>query len=251
MQKIRKIRALLEDEIKQAKNIKGPHKKELPGIVLTSLKKLEQELPSENKSMFCSYLEKAFPKKLSRDIRRYCPLEYKRPYTVTKKEKPRDLIEQYLFSMQKVLEDCKGEIKDFRKNCETGEIEQKKLIAKSFLNQFPNIDEFKKWLVKLKEDVVELETIKKKIKPDKRLKVDEFPKTLLRIMSFEEPKRKLGKRFGISKTRVSQILNNSRERDDFLIKLLESDPRLKDRMAWFKENLRREKAGLEPIPLPP
>ena len=107
------FKTILREEIKETK--KPLNNKEILQVIIPkSAKKLEPYF--DDKRQICSILQRIFKKYNSRDIRRYCPEEYKRKYHKSSQEI--DLLREYLKTIQLVFDDV-AEITNSLKNTPT------------------------------------------------------------------------------------------------------------------------------------
>ena len=238
------IKELLHEEIKKVASFKISKEQYFKPIILSAIEKLKPYV--DDQKDICSILKKTFDKEFDRDITRYCPEEFKRSYESTNADIPFDDLSELLSYMEDAGEDIAVIAHEIKKKYAQADGAEREEINELVTKIFGSLAELKNKLTEWKELSVEVSLIRQRL--DSRLKVDDFSKSLLRIMSFYETNRKLAKLFGIKRKWVAHILHNSQEMDIFLEKLLGSDPRLESRLKWFKENKRRQESGLEPLP---
>lgn len=178
------------------------------------------ELHVSDKTTICSKLQLIFKDFPSREVRRYCPSEYKKGYPNKESREFLKCINEFSSITKEMQENLKIVGNDFKKMSKKNKRYFEKKIKKEFFSR--NAGKYKK--------------------------ISELDKVLIHMLSFENTNGQIAKKFNISTKRVYQIL-----RDKSSIKLAEkiweSDPRYRPTLKWYKDNLKRKEKNLPPIPI--
>jgi len=201
-------------------------------LILSSAKKLEPYV--NDKRDICTILVKAFHEELERDIRRYCPPEYKRGYLQSSDDVPIDEVDEWLQFMAETLEDALITVNAIRAEYREADKDAQAELNQWIVAAFGSFAELKKRVEEWKDASVEMAKIKQI--HDKRTKIDAFTKFMLRIQEFELSKNRIAELMQISSKWVKQGIENNSELDALAIKLWGIDTRWHVIKDWFIEN---------------
>ena len=231
-------------------------------LIKTRADKLQEWIPKmcvkledhfEDKSKICAAIEKALPKEIDRDIRKYCPMVYKRKYTREElAETPISLVDETLMHMSDVFSDGKTAIDAIRAKYRTiyfeGTIEEKEEMEDFFIEQFGGLAELQKRLQEWKELSVDFAKVKQI--HDERQKIDAFTKFMLRIQAFYLTKNYVAELAGISSKWMKNGIEANTELEQLAQELWKTDKKFKDIADWFNEQKIRHEKGMEILPIP-
>ena len=216
-------------------------------VIIAAAKKLEAYY--EDHTQICNILTKFFPKDADRDVRRFCPSQYKREYVLEEKDQaPIDLLDEALKLMEDVLGDAISIIGSIRDKYRAATIEEREALNTFIVKKFGGIAELKKRVEYWKEASVTLARIKQI--HDERQKLDSFTKFLLKVQSFYMSKNEIHRLAGISSKWVKQGIERNFELEDLAQRLFRTDAKYKVIAEWFNEQKIRTEKNMELLPLP-
>lgn len=231
----------LKNEIESVVKAKRTRKEILTETLPYLIEKIVPDV--KDKSQICSILQQKFPKGWARDIRRYCPEEFRRNYK--KRLISIDNVDELLGLMEEVLGDLYKISRDMRKN---PEVKQQACIS-LYLELGENFDEF---YTETKERCVDVELLRNHF--DKRKKIDSLGRLLLPILAQYNTPSSVAKKHNIVPRRLKQLIDKQNEPDNPELKVLfeiwKSDSKFKPLIKWFEENKKRICQGLESKPIP-
>jgi len=216
-------------------------------VVIAAAKKLEPYY--DDHTMICSIMTKFFPKDAERDVRLYCPSQYKRQYILDEKDQmPIDLLDEALKLMEDVLGDAISIIASIRSKYRDCPLDERKELNAFITKKFGGFAELKKRVEWWKDASVTMARIKQI--HDERQKLDAFTKFLLKIQSFYMSKNEIHKLAGISSKWVKQGIERNFELEDLARRLFRTDKKLRYISNWFNDQKIRMEKGLPLRPLP-
>jgi len=241
------IREVLADEIRTLEQIFRTKREAMEPIIISAAKKLEPYFDDYTK--ICTVLTKFFPKEADRDVRKYCPSQYKRQYVIEEINKaPIDLLDEALKLMEDVLGDAISIIGSIRDKYREADIDQRKELNTFIIEQFGGLAELKKRIEYWKDASVTLARIKQI--HDERQKLDNFTKFLLKVQSFYMSKNEIHRLAGISSKWVKQGIERNFELEHLAQLLFKTDAKYQVISDWFNEQKIRLDKGMELLPLP-
>ena len=241
------VKSILSEEIRTIEAIFRTKREAMEPVIIASAKKLEAYY--DDYTEICGVLTKCFPKDADRDVRKFCPSQYKRLYTLEEQDQaPIDLLDEALKLMEDVLSDAISIIGSIRDKYRSATIEEREELNTFIVKKFGGMAELKKRVEYWKEASVTLARIKQI--HDERQKLDVFVKFLLRIQSFYMSKNEIHKLAGISSKWVKQGIERNFELEELAQKLWLTDLKYKTISDWFIENKIRQEKNMELLPLP-
>jgi len=241
------IRELLSEEIRTVEAIFRTKREAMEPVIIAAAKKLEPYF--EDQTKICGVLTKFFPKDADRDVRKYCPVKYKRLYVLEEEDQaPIDLLDEALKLMEDVLGDAISIIGSIRDKYRSASIEKRKELNTFIVKKFGGLTELKKRVEYWKDASITLARIKQI--HDERQKLDAFTKFLLKIQSFYMSKNEIHRLAGISSKWVKQGIERNFELEDLAQRIFQTDLRYKKIAEWFNEQKIRTEKNMELLPLP-
>lgn len=241
------IRELLADEIRTIEAVFRTKREAMEPVIIAAAKKLEAYF--EDQTKICTILTKFFPKEADRDVRKYCPAQYKRQYVIEEQDKaPIDLLDEAFKLMEDVFQDVISIIGSIREKYRAADVEERKELNKFIVKAFGGSAELVRRVAAWKEASVTLANIKQM--HDERQKLDSFTKFLLKIQTFYMSKNEIHRLANISSKWVKQGIERNFELEALAQKLWKTDAKFRDISTWFNENKIRNDRGMELTPLP-
>ena len=229
---------------KQLETHSGTNKKIFTKIIPNIGEELKPFFKGKEKQI-CREIQKHFPNKYHRDIGRYCPSKFKRPY-IRKPLQSKDDNEIERVETLRFVKNHHKEANEILSELECMTPQEQKFIEK-YLKPLTghSLSELKS---DIEDSVTKASVVKQRL--DKRRKIQPFYGFLATTESFNESNRHVAKKFNIGRKRLKQIIEKQEPSIILLEKLGETDPYLTKLSNWFKENIQRSKKGSEPLPLP-
>lgn len=251
LEEINEIKVILSDEIDEIdKFIRITKRATIEPIVLRAVNKLKiLDDYKENPEQICAVIQKLFHKDVAREVRRYCPSEYKRNSTPgdslnIKMDEIQEVLTHMTDALQDAFSSCKAVLDNYNNTEGEKRTEIKNYIIAVYGGMPKLLQRIEEWK-ELSTDMAEL-----KIIHDERIKVGKFVKFMLKIQSFYLSKHKVAELSDIS----SKWIRQGVEINDDLVQLAKAiwgtDARFAVIAKWFDRQIIRQSKGLGMEPLP-
>lgn len=251
LEEINEIKHIILDEINEIeKFIRVTKRKTIEPIVLRAVDKLKKlDEFQENPNKICAVIQKLFHKDVAREVRRYCPSEYKRSTSPGDSSSFKmDEIQEVLTHMTDAMQDAFASCKAILDNYNQTEGEERETIKSFIIDVFGGMP---KLLIRIEEwkelstDMAEL-----KIIHDERIKVGKFVKFMLKIQSFYLSKHKVAELADISSKWIRQGVEINEDLMNLAKAIWGTDARFAVIARWFDRQMIRQSKGLSMEPIP-
>lgn len=238
------IKEILHEEISFLDNFYKQKNETLKPLIEKAAKKLEPYF--EDHTLICAALVKGLPKIADRDIRLYCPVEYKRAYSQSEPEHFKSIVFDALdylidgsYALITVADTIRMNLRNIEDETEFRKEEQR------VISIFGDIAEVKKFIEFVRDYYIQCEKMKRDL--DQRKVIDDFKKFLLRFQAFFESNNTIEKFHNISSKWVKIGIEDNDDLDRLARMLFKTTDKLKEVGEWFKEMKIREECGIECI----
>lgn len=197
----------------------------------------------------CAFLTKYMHKNVEREVRRYCPPEYKQKYEPKNDLNiPVNALDEMMALMEEASKDSFCLFHTARQKMRKLGPEDRDNLMQMVIEAYGGTDAFNQRVADWKEFVITISEYRQAV--DDRIKIDKFTKFLLKIQSFYLSKNRVADLNNISSKWMKTGVENQDELITIAKLIFKADDRYSVIGRWFNRQIHRQEHGLDMEKMP-